>query len=187
MLGNINTFVNSLGKQSDIVIPLAIRLFLAMVFWEAGMQKFQGGIEGFAGFVGSLGFPAPLFFAYCAALTEVVGAVFLAVGLAVRWVVVPLAFTMVVALLGVHFDNGYLAIASRFDPEIMCRLARVNEMIDLYAADKEWLLAKGPIAILQNGYQFALIYLLMVLTLFTTGAGRVFSLDYWLGIDKSGK
>ena len=43
--------------------------------------------------------------------TEVIGAVFLLLGFAVRWILIPLFETMVVAAITVHWKNGWLAIA----------------------------------------------------------------------------
>jgi uncharacterized membrane protein YphA (DoxX/SURF4 family) len=42
---------------------------------------------------------------------ELLGAIVLAPGLAVRWISVPLMVTMVVAAFPVHWENGWLAIA----------------------------------------------------------------------------
>ncbi len=43
-----------------------------------------------------------------------------------------------------------------------------------------WLTEKGSFVVLNNGIEFAATYLVMLLSLFFTGGGRFFSLDYWL-------
>lgn len=63
-----------------------------------GLPKLQRGVESFAAGVANLGFPAPLFFAWCATLTELVGGVLLALGLLTRPMGALAAFTMAVAL-----------------------------------------------------------------------------------------
>jgi len=44
----------------------------------------------------------------------------------------------------------------------------------------EWLTAKGSVAILNNGIEFAATYFLMLLVLLFWGGGRYVSLDYYL-------
>ncbi len=86
---------------------LAIRIMLGVVFIFHGGQKLFGmfggpGIEGFAGWLGSMNVPAPTANAYLAAGAEFFGGIALLVGLGTRIAVVPLIATMVVAILMVH-------------------------------------------------------------------------------------
>ena len=165
----------------NFLSPLIFRLILAYIFWTAGTTKFaDGGISpGFVALIDNIGLPAPTLFAYLAGITEVVGAVLLLLGLGVRWICGPLLVTMLVAIFGVHWDNGWLAIASRTDPEIACRLQRISEIVGLYG-QPEWLTAKGSIVILNNGIQFAVYYSAMLLSLFFTGGGSYVSVDDYL-------
>ena len=131
----------------DFLAPLGFRLLLMMVFWEAGMRKIDGLMEGESGFVNliaSMGFPEPVIFAWLAAITEALGAILLAAGLAVRWVSLPLLFVMGVAAFGVHWGNGWLAIADGRDPEIAERLAKVRETVDAFGYPN-WVYAKGAV------------------------------------------
>lgn len=59
---------------------------------------FQGREWGMIGFVGSLGFPVPTFFAICAALAEFVGGLLLAAGLFTNYASAFIGFTMLVAV-----------------------------------------------------------------------------------------
>src|SRR5210317_1392675 len=98
----------------DGLAPLALRLYLVPVFWMAGTQKIAGmqsTIEWFGNPDWGLGLPFPEVLAYLAAYTEYFGAILLLVGLAVRWISIPLMVTMVVAAVTVHLPNGWLAIA----------------------------------------------------------------------------
>ncbi|KFA89911.1 DoxX family protein [Archangium violaceum] len=63
-----------------------------------GLPKVTGDISRFAEGVAGLGFPIPLFFAWCAALAELVGGLLVALGLFTRPAAAFAAFTMVVAL-----------------------------------------------------------------------------------------
>lgn len=58
--------------------------------------------DGFIDATGKLGFPLPVVFAWAAALSEFLGGAFLALGLFTRVSSFFIAFTMLVALLGVH-------------------------------------------------------------------------------------
>lgn len=86
---------------------LGMRLMLGVVFMYHGAQKLFGafgghGIEGFTGFLESLGMPLPTLNAYMAGGTEFFGGLLLLVGLGTRLVSVPVAFTMLVAVFMVH-------------------------------------------------------------------------------------
>ena len=41
-------------------------------------------------------------------------------------------------------------------------------------------MSKPALMVLNNGIEFAVTYLVMLVALFFSGAGRWFSLDYWL-------
>jgi len=80
----------------DTAILLArlwVGLAMALVY---GTQKLPPQV-GFIEVVGKLGFPAPTFFAWCAALSEVVGGAMIALGVMTRPAAAMLGFTMFVA------------------------------------------------------------------------------------------
>jgi putative oxidoreductase len=64
-------------------------------------------IEGFAGFLGSLSFPAPLAFAWIAKTAELVGGVCVAVGLLTRPAALLCAATMFIAMLTAHLGDPF--------------------------------------------------------------------------------
>ena len=166
----------------DGLAPLAIRLFLVPVFWMAGTQKIAGmeqTIEWFGNPDWGLGLPFPALLAYLAAYTEVIGALLLLLGLATRWISVPLIITMLVAIFAVHWDQGWAAIADSGAPEIALRLGAATDLL-MEHGNYAWLSERGSLVILNNGIEFAVTYLVMLLSLLFTGGGRYVSLDYYL-------
>ena len=169
-------------QYADGLAPLALRLYLVPIFWVAGTTKL-GGIENTIAWFGNpdwgLGLPFPALMAYLAAYTEVIGAVLLALGLATRWISVPLMVTMLVAVFAVHWPNGWAAIADSNVDEVAARLDNAREILQ-ENGNYGWLTEKGGFVILNNGIEFAVTYLVMLLALLFSGGGRYVSVDYWL-------
>lgn len=162
--------------------PLALRLFLVPVFWMAGTHKLAGieqTIEWFGNPDWGLGLPFPTLLAYLAAYTEAIGALLLLLGLATRWITVPLMITMLVAIFAVHWDYGWAAIADSSSQEIAVRLGTAKDLLSEHG-NYSWLTERGNLVILNNGIEFAVTYFVMLLSLFFTGGGRYVSLDYYL-------
>jgi uncharacterized membrane protein YphA (DoxX/SURF4 family) len=167
----------------DGLAPLALRLYLVPVFWMAGTQKIAGienTIEWFGNAEYGLGLPFPALLAYLAAYTEAIGALLLLLGLATRWISIPLIITMLVAIFAVHWDSGWAAIADSSAPEVAQRLGAARDLLREHG-NYSWLTEKGSFVILNNGIEFAVTYLIMLLSLFFTGGGRYVSVDYYLG------
>jgi len=177
------------SQQLNFLGPLALRLYLAPVFWVAGMNKLQdmdSVIQWFGNEDWGLGLPFPLMLAWLATLTEIIGAVLLVVGLAVRWVTLPLMATMLVAIFMVHWPNGWQAVADPLSPfasadveEVMGRLDRAKSILQEHG-HYAWLTERGGFVISNNGIEWATTYFIMCLALFFTGAGRWVSLDHYL-------
>ena len=169
-------------KHLDGLAPLALRLYLVPVFWMAGSTKLAG-IEDTIAWFGNpdwgLGLPFPTLLAHLAAYTEAIGALLLLLGLATRWISVPLICTMLVAIFAVHWDNGWAAIADSSAQEVAVRLGAAKETLREHG-NYSWLTEKGNFVILNNGIEFAVTYLLMLLGLLFTGGGRFTSVDYYL-------
>jgi uncharacterized membrane protein YphA (DoxX/SURF4 family) len=176
-------------RALDFVAPLLLRLYLVPVFWMAGWQKlqhFDSTVEWFGNAEWGLGLPLPFLMALLATAAELGGAVLLALGLAVRWIAVPLIVTMLVAMLTVHWEHGWLAIAEGTGPfaterTMMAveRLAEAKAILRQHG-DYDYLTEHGRLVMLNNGIEFAATYLVMLLSLFFIGGGRYVSIDYWI-------
>jgi len=160
----------------DFLPPLLLRLFLAPLLWVSGSQKlglftavyfvwynpmtwvnsenYQATADAFSSipFIGS----ASGLMAGVIGTLEIVGAFLLLIGFAVRWISLPLlaliGLTAVVAL------NGQ----------------------DIVATLKEMLMTHGYTDMSDSAFSKAVIYFIMLLTLFFMGAGRFFSVDWFL-------
>ncbi len=169
--------------------PLLLRLYLAPVMLQAGWNKlshFDDTAAWFGNPDWGLGLPAPELMAALAAGTEFFGGLLLLLGLAVRWISIPLMVTMLVAAFAVHWPNGWLAIADASSwlandrvLEAAERLERAKSILREHG-NYSWLTGRGSVVILNNGIEFAATYFVMLLSLFFTGGGRYTSIDYWL-------
>lgn len=178
------------SKTVDFLAPLALRVYLAPIFWMAGTSKFSA-FEDTAAWFGNkdwgLGLPFPELMTFLAASTETVGAILLLLGLGVRYISLPLMFTMLVAIFAVHWQNGWQAIADAKFCLFNCsdaeaayeRLAKAKDILQEHG-NYEWLTEQGSFVVLNNGIEFGVTYLIMLLTLFFMGSGKYASIDYWL-------
>ena len=163
----------------DFLPPLLFRLFLAPLLWVSGSQKL--GLFTASDFVWYnpltwVHTDNPVHQAATAGLAklpfigdalagvmstsigwlEVIGAFFLLIGFAVRWISLPLL--ALIALTGFMALNGQ----------------------DIIAALKELLMTHGYTDMSSSNFSKAITYFLMLLALFFMGAGRFFSLDWFL-------
>ena len=162
-------------RALDFLPPLLLRLFLAPMLWVSGVQKvglFSAAdteflnpltwvdMNAYAATVEAVkAYPIPVPFpelmAWIIPGVEIVGAIFLLIGFAVRWISIPLlllvAGTLLLAVFGqdaATLTEGVLATHGYNNPE-------TSNIIQ------------------------TLVYFIMFLTLFFMGAGRYFSID-WL-------
>lgn len=176
-------------KRADFLAPLALRLYLVPIFWMAGTKKLanmESTIEWFGNSEWGLGLPFPELMAWLATMTEITGAIFLLIGLAVRWISLPLMVTMLVAMFTVHWQNGWLAIAegsgSLFaNDRSIAAIERLNQAKEILQEQSNygWITEHGSLVMLNNGIEFSATYFIMLLVLFFYGAGRYLSIDYW--------
>jgi putative oxidoreductase len=187
-------------RPLDGLPPLLLRLYLFPVFWDAGTHKLMWAegegvgrlsvnpsvIEWFGNADWGLGLPFPALMATLAAYTEFFGSLLLLAGLGVRWISIPLMVTMLVAIATVHWQNGWLAIASgdsfwasERTVDAQAKLERARELLQEHG-NYDWLTEAGNFVVLNNGIEFAATYFLMLLALLFMGGGRYFSADYWL-------
>lgn len=183
------------ARCADFLAPLLLRIYLAPVFWVAANNKWNpfeaessldSTIAWFANPDWGLGLPFPEVMAYLAWGAEYFGAIALILGLAVRWVSIPLMTTMIVAAVTVHWQNGWQAIHDKMSPFASAdvdgaieRLHKAREILQEHG-HYDWLTETGNFVVLNNGIEFAATYFVMLLTLFFIGAGKYLSVDYWI-------
>lgn len=176
-------------RSIDFLAPLALRLYLVPIFWMAGTKKldaFDSTVDWFGNSDYGLGLPFPYLMAGIATWVEIIGAVLLLLGLAVRWISIPLMVTMAIAAVTVHLQNGWLAIA---EGSGFFANERTAGAIERLSAAKDilrehgyynWLTENGSLVILNNGIEFASTYFIMLLVLFFIGGGKYLSIDFWI-------
>ncbi|HRJ51163.1 MAG TPA: DoxX family protein [Candidatus Thiothrix moscowensis] len=160
----------------DFLAPLAIRLFLAPMFWISGVKRL--GLFSSSDFViynpltwvnteafqQSVASMSNTLFSGMGAETlvillgsiEIAAAILLVLGFAVRWVVLALMFVVVVLGLLSMGEAGFL-----------------NTMQQL-------VMSHGYTNMTNNLTEVYLVYFIMLLALFFMGAGRWFSLDWYI-------
>ncbi len=201
MLQGAQYILDRIRHSIDFIGPLLLRIYLVPVFWFAGSNKWDPfaegstlnpfeGLKDIANWFGNedwgLGLPFPMLSAILAWAAEYIGAIMLALGLAVRWVTIPLLFTMVVAATTVHWDNGWQAVHDPMSPYAAADIDEVMERRDAARSllrehgNYGWLTERGGIVISNNGIEWEATYFVMLLALFFLGGGRFVSLDYWI-------
>ncbi|MFT4561476.1 MAG: putative oxidoreductase [Gammaproteobacteria bacterium] len=185
----------------DFTAPLLLRIYLVPVFFVAGSNKWNPfaengtlnpveGLKDIAEWFGNpdwgLGLPAPLLMAILAWAAEYFGAICLAFGVAVRWVCIPLMFTMVVAATTVHWGNGWQAVhdlkspyASANTDGTIDRLSAAKDLLKQHG-NYDWLTENGGFVVSNNGIEWAATYFAMLVALLFLGGGRFVSADYWI-------
>jgi len=179
----------------DFIGPLLLRIYIVPVFWVASNNKWNpfdsdssldSVIQWFGNTEWGLGLPFPTLMAYMAWGSEYFGAILLALGLATRWISIPLMFTMIVAAVTVHWQNGWQAVHDLSSPyasanagEAIERLSRAKDILKEHG-NYDWLTEYGNLIVSNNGIEWAATYFLILLALFVTGGGKFVSVDYWL-------
>jgi uncharacterized membrane protein YphA (DoxX/SURF4 family) len=176
-------------KVLDFLAPLALRLYLVPIFWMAGSKKFSN-FTSTADWFGNdelgLGLPVPYLIVFLVGLVEILGALFLLLGLGVRLISIPLMIVMLGAAITVHLKNGWLVVAAGSGIFSSDRTVGAIERLDMAKSilqdygNYQWLTENGNFVVLNNGIEFSVTYFIMLLVLFFMGAGRYVSVDYWL-------
>jgi putative oxidoreductase len=97
-----------IARATAALVPYApsiLRVIVGIVFFVYGTNKLSSP-DGFAGFVGSLGFPVPEFVGWFVIGLETIGGAALVVGLLVRPIALLFLAEMTVTTLLVKFDRG---------------------------------------------------------------------------------
>lgn len=106
--------LNNQLKKAAFLPLLLIRLILAYGFYNPAKMKWKD-ISAIGDWFNTIGIPAPYFNAYLSAGTEALGVILLILGLGTRIISIPLIITMVVAIVTVHWSNGFEAGENGFE------------------------------------------------------------------------
>lgn len=163
MLCNLVKKAEEKLNLTQYVVLLALRFMLAYTFFSPAMMKLSD-MASVVMWFDSMGIPFPTLNAYMAAATEMSGVILLTLGLGTRFISIALMGVLSVAIITVHGVNGFAFVKEG------------SEVVNPYVNGE---LIDGTIVILQNGYELVLYYMLMLLVLISSGAGKI-SADYLL-------
>ncbi|MFE0028494.1 DoxX family protein [Amycolatopsis sp. NPDC059021] len=93
------------ARVKDVTLLLG-RIGVAVVFLAHGLQKWDNGITGTAGFMEKVGMPLPTVAAVFAITVEILGSIAFIVGFLTPLVGLGYVVVSIGALLSVHIDNG---------------------------------------------------------------------------------
>lgn len=192
-------------KCLDFTLLLALRIYLAPIFVIAGLAKLNS-FSDTANWLGNsdwgLGLPFPELMTALVIFAELVGGLALLFGFLTRFFSVSLIIAMLVATFKVHLKNGWFAIAPSDattstavfwdklgftsaqhsltnSTEVAQRLDKAKELLQTHG-NYDWLTETGNFVILNNGVEFSVTYLIMLLPLLFYGAGNYVSVDYYV-------
>ena len=160
----------------DFLAPVALRFFLAPMFWVSGstklglfsspdsvwfnpftwinMDSVQTAASAFSG--GVFADFAANFLTISIGGIEVVGAILLVLGFAVRWITIPLIF--IVGLM------GYASLAGK-------------SLMDVVM---QFVMSHGYTTVANDSFEVIVVNIIMLFTLFFIGAGRFLSVDWFI-------
>lgn len=145
------TMTSSSRKASDTLAdwaPFPIRLAVGYGFMAHGYAKLSRGPETFAAVLHTLGVPDPLFAAWAATLTELIGGAAVLVGVLIPWVSIPMVVVLLTALVTVHLPYGFFSVKFVEVTEAGIKFGTVGyEILLLYLGGLVALMLGGPGAI----------------------------------------
>jgi putative oxidoreductase len=103
---NVHALLYPDPRRTGSVALLIVRLATGLMLAPHGWAKLTSGPAGLAGGLAQRGLPAPTLLAWCATLAELVGGLFVALGLLTRPAAAAASFTMVVAWATMHLADA---------------------------------------------------------------------------------
>ncbi len=100
--------LSPLGRLAELA-PLAARLIVGVIMAAHGLQKLVTGPGNFGKFLAQLGVPLPTLMGYVVTLVELGGGILLIIGLLSRLAALLLTIDLVVAILLVKTQVGFLS------------------------------------------------------------------------------
>lgn len=123
------------GQYADVA-PLVVWLGLGIVFFMHGYQKLGMGVDGVAGFLGSLGFPLAGVFAVILIAVEVIGGLALILGVATRLSAALAGIVAIVAFFTVHVSKGFFVSGGGYELILVLFVMAVSLLILITGAGK---------------------------------------------------
>ena len=170
-LNGLNAFLSNQTWIADLNL-LGIRLFLAVVFLQAGYTQFMQFDETVYWFGEELMLPLPRVTAALVVFFQVLGGVGLVFGLLVRFLSLPLIAIMSSAIYLTQWRKGWFYVADFSNPTIADRMEAVMGILQS-EGDVEYLFSEGLPAIIQGGMEHSVGYVLMLFVLLIFGSGRL--------------
>ncbi|CCN33764.1 putative DoxX family protein [Vibrio nigripulchritudo SO65] len=107
----MKSFLKQITLSNAGFSTLALRIPVGIILMAHGAQKLFGwfggyGLEGTGQWMASIGLAPGVLMAFLAGSAEFFGGLFLILGLLTRPAAIVTAFTMIVAIFSVHFENG---------------------------------------------------------------------------------
>ncbi|BDU39815.1 DoxX family protein [Vibrio nigripulchritudo] len=107
----MKSFLKQITLSTAGFSTLALRIPVGIILMAHGSQKLFGwfggyGLEGTGQWMASIGLAPGVLMAFLAGSAEFFGGLFLILGLLTRPAAIVTAFTMIVAIFSVHFENG---------------------------------------------------------------------------------
>lgn len=109
----IGKYYSSADKLKNVSL-LTVRLILAYGFLNPALMKVRD-VSAIAKWFESISIPLPVLNAYLATGIEISGVILLALGLFTRIISVPLIIMLIVAIITVHWSNGFEAGNNGFE------------------------------------------------------------------------
>lgn len=146
----------TVGSFCQHLLLFGLRLYWGFSFFQAGWGKLNG-IAQTRAFFETLGIPFPEANAYLVGGVEAIGGLFLLFGFASRFAAIPLAITMLVALLTAHAD---------ITRELIAAVVNIYQELGVFMSHASKFIVQEPFN-----------YLLTCLIIFCFGPGSI-SIDY---------
>lgn len=114
MLKQMYMEFSNFSKYGSSLSLLLARVVVAYGFYKPAMMKWHD-IDSVAKWFETMGVMLPTISAYIVATTELVGVILLILGLFTRLISIPLMVVMVVAIVSVHWTNGFSVVDNGFE------------------------------------------------------------------------
>ncbi|KJY74716.1 DoxX family protein [Vibrio nigripulchritudo] len=116
----MKSFLKQITLSTAGFSTLALRIPVGIILMAHGAQKLFGwfggyGLEGTGQWMASIGLAPGVLMAFLAGSAEFFGGLFLILGLLTRPAAIVTAFTMIVAIFSVHFENGLFLSSNGYE------------------------------------------------------------------------